>query len=91
MMESLMCVCASPGASSGGPGNEMSSSEATLGGLRRESPPPSVALGEPEATPFCRDDKVNGWWELIASGPLSLEIKLQKKKYTFVYLKKIVV
>lgn len=54
MMESLMCVCGSPGAkaSSGGPGREMSRSEATLGGERSESPPP-VAPGDGGGRPFC--------------------------------------
>lgn len=60
MMESLMCVWDSPGtsASSGGPGREMSKSEATLGGERRESPPP-VTPGDGGGSPFCENNKFN--------------------------------
>lgn len=56
-----MCVCGSPGAraSSGGPGREMSRSDATLGGERRESPP-LVTPGDGGGTPFFGiDDRHN--------------------------------
>lgn len=50
IIESLMCVCASPEGrdSSGGPGRDISNKEATLGGAKRESPPP----GDGGETPF---------------------------------------
>lgn len=65
MMESLMCVWDSPGAraSSGGPGREMSKSVATLGGERRESPPP-VAPGDGGGTPFWTKNKMEACWGL---------------------------
>lgn len=55
-----MWVWGSPGtsASSGGPGRDMSKSEATLGGQRRESPPP-VPPGDGGGSLFCERNKIN--------------------------------
>lgn len=65
IMESLMCVWDSPGAraSSGGPGREMSKSVATLGGERRESPPPAPP-GDGGGTPFCEKNQFQARWGL---------------------------